>query len=68
MFNNLKKILITGFIVSFIFSFVSITISVAQYHIGDTVSDFTLNDVDGNSVSLYDYQGKVILLNFFATW
>jgi len=30
--------------------------------------DFTLKDVDGHDVQLSDYRGKVILLNFWATW
>ena len=30
--------------------------------------DFTLKDVDGNNVSLSAYKGKVVLLNFWATW
>jgi cytochrome c biogenesis protein CcmG/thiol:disulfide interchange protein DsbE len=30
--------------------------------------DFTLKDIDGKSVRLSDYKGKVILLNFWATW
>ncbi len=30
--------------------------------------DFTLKDKDGNEVSLSDYKGKVIILNFFTTW
>lgn len=29
---------------------------------------FTLSDLSGNSVSLSDFKGKGILLNFFATW
>lgn len=40
----------------------------AQYAVGDTVDNFTLNSINNTSVSLYDYQGDVILLNFFATW
>ncbi|HEV2478389.1 MAG TPA: TlpA disulfide reductase family protein, partial [Puia sp.] len=31
-------------------------------------SDFTLTDVDGNVVSLADYRGKTIILDFWATW
>jgi thiol-disulfide isomerase/thioredoxin len=31
-------------------------------------TDFTLRDLDGNSVSLSDFRGKVVLLNFWATW
>jgi len=30
--------------------------------------DFTLKDANGASVKLSDYRGKVVLLNFWATW
>src|SRR3954467_5626885 len=30
--------------------------------------DFTLSSPDGNLVSLKDYRGKVVFLNFWATW
>lgn len=30
--------------------------------------DFTLQDANGASVKLSDYRGKVVLLNFWATW
>lgn len=29
---------------------------------------FTLNDLDGNKVSLSDFKGKVVILDFWATW
>ncbi len=29
---------------------------------------FTLNDINGNQVSLEDYRGKVVMINFWATW
>lgn len=31
-------------------------------------ADFTLRDANGASVKLSDYRGKVVLLNFWATW
>jgi thiol-disulfide isomerase/thioredoxin len=30
--------------------------------------DFTLKDLEGKEVSLASYKGKVVLLNFWATW
>jgi len=30
--------------------------------------DFTLTDLDGQKVSLSDYKGKVIIVDFWATW
>lgn len=30
--------------------------------------DFTLKDLNGNKVSLSDFKGKNVYLNFFATW
>ncbi|MCS7024766.1 MAG: TlpA family protein disulfide reductase [Bryobacteraceae bacterium] len=30
--------------------------------------DFTLKDIHGRDVKLSDYKGKVVLLNFWATW
>ncbi len=35
---------------------------------GDPAPDFTLEDTDGNKVSLTDLRGKVVLVNFWATW
>lgn len=32
------------------------------------VPNFTVYDLNGNEVSLYDYLGKPVVLNFWATW
>lgn len=39
-----------------------------QTKISAEQQDFTLETLDGQTVSLSDYKGKVIVLNFFATW
>lgn len=36
--------------------------------VGDTAPDFTLQSLSGKKVSLSDYRGKPVLLNFWATW
>jgi peroxiredoxin len=36
--------------------------------VGNLAPDFTLLDLEGNPVSLSDYRGQVVLLNFWATW
>ena len=35
---------------------------------GMPATDFTLTDLDGHTQSLSQYRGKVVLLNFWATW
>jgi peroxiredoxin len=42
----------------------------ASKHSGNRkpAADFTLKDENGATVKLVDYRGKVVLLNFWATW
>lgn len=42
--------------------------AVASPVVGKTAPSFDANDVDGRVVSVEDYQGKWLLVNFFATW
>ena len=35
---------------------------------GDAAPDFTVTDINGHKLSLSDYRGKVVLLDFWATW
>ncbi len=36
--------------------------------VGMQAEDFRLTDLDGKSQSLSQYRGKIVLLNFWATW
>ena len=36
--------------------------------IGNPVPDFSATDLDGNPISLQDYRGKVVLLDFWGVW
>ena len=36
--------------------------------VGKTAPVFSLMDLNGNTVNLSDYKGKVVILNFWATW
>lgn len=36
--------------------------------VGTVAKDFTLVDLDGNPVSLSDFEGEPVVLNFWSTW
>ncbi len=39
-----------------------------EISIGKPAPDFTLKNLKGEEVSLSDYKGKIVLINFWATW
>jgi len=39
----------------------------SQYAVGDTAANFTLSDINGNTVSLSDFLGDMVVINFFRT-
>lgn len=47
---------------------VAVTGAEAAELTSDIAPDFTAQTLDGQSVRLSDYRGKVVLLNFWATW
>ena len=40
----------------------------AGVNVGESAPDFTLVDLEGNQVSLSDFRGKTVFVNFWATW
>jgi thiol-disulfide isomerase/thioredoxin len=41
---------------------------VDQEHPGVLATDFSLTDLDGNPFKLSDYRGRVVVIDFMATW
>lgn len=39
-----------------------------KFQIGDPAKEFTVQMIDGQNIKLSDLKGKVVLLNFWATW
>lgn len=46
----------------------ALNMGVQEYSKPLEAQDFTLKDIDNNKISLKDYRGKVVMLNFWATW
>lgn len=40
----------------------------SDVYAADNAPQFSLRDINGQSVSLEDYKGQVVLVNFWATW
>jgi len=41
---------------------------VFEIEVGKEAPNFTLRNLDGEEISLQDYRGKIVLINFWATW
>ncbi|MCB0017672.1 MAG: TlpA family protein disulfide reductase [Anaerolineales bacterium] len=42
--------------------------SLGAFAVGDTPTDFVLEDTAGNVVRLSDFRGRPVVINFWATW
>lgn len=42
--------------------------SASEIEVGKAAPDFNLKTLSGENVGLSDYEGKIVLLNFWATW
>ncbi len=49
-------------------TYVLITSGAISFAFDNTAPDFTITDLSGRSISLADLKGKVIFVNFWATW
>ena len=61
-----------GFVKIFTIALISLVLGACSksdaVEVGSKASDFTLTDTNGNRVSLSGLSGKVIILDFFASW
>jgi cytochrome c biogenesis protein CcmG/thiol:disulfide interchange protein DsbE len=60
--------LTTALLIVFTISSAKVSSSVAPTESRKTAPDFTLDDSKGAPIKLSDYKGKVVLLDFWATW
>ncbi|MCY1635808.1 TlpA family protein disulfide reductase [Marinifilum sp. D737] len=61
------------FVLTFITLFAALSLNASDFKDsllknGDKVPEFTVTTLDGKEISIKDLKGKVVLINFFATW
>ena len=59
---------VTALLVSGLFGAMRLDLGSSVLREGDTVPNITLQDLEGNRVSLEDLSGRAVVLNFWATW
>jgi len=68
MFAGKKKWVWTFAVAIILGLLVSISLGLWHQNPTDMAPDFILKDTNGNAIRLSDFRGKVVLLNFMATW
>lgn len=79
--NSLKSLVIAiwivvGLLIILVVGFISYNSSLRntpsedslQVEVEEEAPDFTLQDLQGNSITLSELRGKIVVLNFWATW
>lgn len=46
----------------------NLVIAQEKLDIGDQLSNFTIYSIDGDTIEIEDLRGKVVYINYFATW
>lgn len=64
----IKLVVLAAVMSVFIFFALSLRQSAEFTGVGEPAYNFELEDLDGKVQKLSDYKGKVVVLNYFATW
>ncbi|MDW7692412.1 TlpA disulfide reductase family protein [Flammeovirgaceae bacterium SG7u.111] len=51
-----------------VLSFLTINVSAQQFKVGDVVPEIVMSNIDGEEVKLSSLKGKVVLIDFWASW
>jgi cytochrome c biogenesis protein CcmG/thiol:disulfide interchange protein DsbE len=62
------KLTLIGFVLLFVYFFVRPHGAGRAVSLGEQVPNFTLSSETGQTVNLSDFRGKVVVLNFWASW
>lgn len=65
---NLIRVLVLGSIIGVTVFFALQSRRTEPPRAGEVAPDFTLPGLDGRDISLRDFRGRVVVLNFWATW
>jgi cytochrome c biogenesis protein CcmG/thiol:disulfide interchange protein DsbE len=67
-FSFPKKTLAVGTVVIIVLFLVLCATNIKTIYAQQGASDFTLSDLSGNMVSLKDFRGEIVFVDFWATW
>ncbi len=66
--DKVKRLLLAACLLLMIFSVFSCSRDGDKAVDGDRAQDFTLSDINGNKITLSEMRGKVVMIEFWATW
>ena len=62
------RVLVSCLLFALLSALIGCRSSAPKTRVGAGAPDFTITDIQGKKLSLADYKGKVVLLDFWATW
>ena len=62
------RVLVSFLLFALLSALIGCRASAPKGRAGGGAPDFTITDIQGKKLSLADYKGKVVLLDFWATW